>query len=63
MKTVFALLLFSFSVHFACAQRELLMRADSFLTARYRNAKVDTAYISRPAGKWILKVRTNVSGS
>jgi hypothetical protein len=44
--------------------QSLLNRADSILAARYyRNTGIDTAYISRPATKWTLTARLNVSGA
>lgn len=41
----------------------LLHYSDSLLTARYRRANIDTAYIIRPQTKWTLTARLNVSGA
>ena len=41
----------------------LLLRADSMLTLNYRKGDVDTAYITRPATKWTVRARMNVSGA
>lgn len=41
----------------------LMEQVDSTLTARYRNARIDTLYIRRPSTKWTLKVRGNFSGT
>ena len=38
-------------------------RADSMLTVNYRKGDVDTAYIVRPATKWTVTARMNVSGA
>ena len=41
----------------------ILQRADSMLTVNYRKGDVDTAYIVRPATKWTVRARMNVSGA
>ncbi len=41
----------------------LLYRVDSMLTVNYRKGDIDTAYITRPATKWTVTARMNVSGS
>lgn len=43
--------------------QSLLHRVDSMLTLNYRKGDVDTAYIMRPATKWTIKARMNVSGA
>ena len=42
---------------------QLLRRADSLLTERYRHGNIDTMYITRPKTKWTLTGRLNVSGA
>ena len=37
--------------------------ADSFLSARYWRADIDTNYIIRPQAKWTLTTRLNISGT
>lgn len=39
------------------------LRIDSFLTARYNRADIDTNYITRPQTKWTLTGRLNMSGA
>ena len=46
----------------ADAQR-LFHRIDSILTMNYRKGDIDTAYITRPATKWTVRARMNVSGA
>ena len=41
----------------------LLLRADSMLSLNYRKGDVDTTYITRPATKWTVRARMNVSGA
>ena len=43
--------------------QSVLHRADSILTLNYRKGDIDTAYITRPATKWTVTARMNVSGS
>lgn len=43
--------------------KQFLLRTDSVLSTRYRNAKIDTLYITRPPTKWTAKARLNVSGA
>ena len=44
--------------------QNLFQRIDRSLSARYYNtANIDTAYVSRPAKKWTVKVQANVSGT
>ena len=38
-------------------------RVDSILTLHYFKGNIDTAYVRRPATKWTLKARYNVSGT
>lgn len=40
-----------------------LQYADSILSKRYRRANIDTLYIMRPATKWTVAGRLNVSGA
>ena len=40
----------------------LIWKADSILTLRYRRIKTDTLYVIRPATKWVIKTRGNLSG-
>ena len=40
-----------------------LHRIDSILTMNYRKGDIDTAFITRPATKWTVRARTNVSGA
>ena len=47
----------------AMGQSRLLHRIDSVAGRMYHRAKVDTAYIRRPEGRWIVKLRANVSGA
>ncbi len=47
----------------AMGQSRLLHRIDSVAGRMYYRAKVDTAYIRRPEGRWIVKLRANVSGA
>lgn len=42
---------------------KLLLQVDSLLGHRYRNAKFDTLYLSRPSTRWTLKGRVNLSGA
>ncbi len=41
----------------------LIQHNDSLLTARYRRGNIDTMYITRPATKFTVKGRLNVSGA
>ena len=43
--------------------QSILHRADSILTLNYRKGNVDTAYVVRPATKWTIRARMNVSGA
>ena len=43
--------------------QSVLHRADSILTLNYRKGDIDTAYITRPATKWTVMARMNVSGA
>ena len=43
--------------------QNLIHRADSLLSLRYRKGGIDTAYITRPATKWTVTARVNESGS
>ena len=40
-----------------------LHRIDSILTLNYRKGDIDTAYIARPATKWTITAKMNVSGA
>lgn len=40
-----------------------LFRGDSLLARKYGKITYDTAYITRPAGRWTIKFRGNLSGS
>ena len=55
-------LLSALAFHQASAQ-SLRHRVDSLLTMRYRKGNIDTAYITRPATKWTVTARYNVSGA
>lgn len=48
--------------HLHKADRRLFW-GDSLLAARYNKVKYDTAYISRPGGRWTVKLLENVSGA
>lgn len=41
----------------------LLWKADSLLTLRYRRINTDTMYVVRPRTKWVIKTRGNISGA
>ena len=43
--------------------QSLLQRVDDMLTQNYRKGDIDTAYITRPATKWTVRARVNVSGA
>ena len=43
--------------------QSILHRVDSILTLNYHKGDVDTAYIMRPATKWTVTARMNVSGA
>ncbi len=43
--------------------QSILYRVDSILTLNYRKGDIDTAYITRPATKWTVAARMNVSGA
>ena len=43
--------------------QSFLHRVDSMLTVNYRKGNVDSAYIMRPATKWTVTARMNVSGA
>ena len=43
--------------------QSIFHRADSLLTLNYRKGDIDTAYIVRPAKKWTIAARMNVSGA
>lgn len=43
--------------------QSILHRVDSMLTENYRKGDVDSAYIVRPATKWTVRARMNVSGA
>ena len=60
-KILFCIISLAFSGE-ADAQ-SILHRADSMLTVNYRKGDVDTAYIARPATKWTVTARMNVSGA
>ena len=60
-KILFCIISLAFSGE-ADAQ-SILHRADSMLTVNYRKGDVDTAYIVRPATKWTVTARMNVSGA
>lgn len=47
----------------ACGQGRLLRRIDSLATRMYHRTKADTNYVRRPDGRWIVKVRANLSGA
>ena len=55
-------LLAALAFHQASAQ-SLLHRVDSILSVRYRKGNIDTAFITRPATKWTVTARLNVSGA
>ncbi len=43
--------------------QSIFHRADSILTQNYSKGNVDTAYVMRPATKWTITARMNVSGA
>lgn len=43
--------------------QNILQRIDSLLNRRYFKGDIDTAYITRPATKWTITARMNVSGA
>jgi hypothetical protein len=43
--------------------QSIFHRVDSILTQNYRKGNIDTAYITRPATKWTITARMNVSGA
>ena len=43
--------------------QNIFQRADSILMQNYRKGVIDTAYITRPATKWTVTARMNVSGA
>ena len=43
--------------------QNIFKRLDSVLTANYRKANYDTAYIIRPKTKWTVTARLNISGA
>ncbi|MBR5747758.1 MAG: DUF4421 family protein [Prevotella sp.] len=43
--------------------QNIFYRVDSMLTVNYRKGDVDTTYITRPATKWTVTARMNVSGA
>ena len=55
-------LLAALAFHQASAQ-SLRHRMDSLLSLRYHKGNIDTAYITRPATKWTVTARLNVSGA
>ena len=55
-------LLAALAFHQASAQ-SLRHRVDSLLNLRYHKGNIDTAYITRPATKWTVTARLNVSGA
>ena len=55
-------LLSALAFHQASAQ-SFLHRVDSILSVRYRKGNIDTAFITRPATKWTVTARLNVSGA
>ena len=56
---------------FACLQSSVVLvraqsslhRLDSILTLNYLKGDIDTAYVMRPATKWTITARMNVSGA
>ena len=46
-----------------CFAQNIIQRIDSILSLRYYKGDIDTAYISRPATKWTVRARMNVSGA
>lgn len=40
-----------------------ILRVDSFMLQRYRNAKIDTNYVTRPMTRFTLSARMNVAGA
>ena len=43
--------------------QSIFHRVDSILTVNYHKGNIDTAYITRPATKWTVTARMNVSGA
>lgn len=58
-----ALLLLCLCASAACGQDGLLHRVDSVAARLYYRTKTDTAFIRRVDSRWIVKLRTNVSGA
>ena len=46
-----------------CLAQNTIQRIDSILSLRYYKGDIDTAYITRPATKWTVRARMNVSGA
>ena len=63
MKKIFALAVILLAISGEADAQSILHRADSILTAKYRKGGIDTAYITRPATKWTVTARMNVSGA
>ena len=63
MKKIFALAVILIAISGEADAQSILHRADSILTAKYRKGGIDTAYITRPATKWTVTARMNVSGA
>jgi hypothetical protein len=45
------------------SSQNLLRRVDSILTSKYGAGNIDTAFITRPATRWTVKARFNLSGA
>ena len=61
---VVAILAFASDANAQNGIKNVLSKVENTLSARYNNMDViDTAYISRPATKWTVTARMNVSGT
>ena len=65
MKYIYYWIIATSLLTFSCDTyaQSILHRADSILTVNYRKGDIDTAYITRPATKWTVTARMNVSGA
>lgn len=63
MKKIFTLAVILLAVSNESDAQNIFHRVDSVLTLNYRKGDVDTAYITRPATKWTVTARMNVSGA
>ena len=62
-KRLSAICLLAALAFYQASAQSLLHRVDSMLSVRYRKGNIDTAFITRPATKWTVTARLNVSGA